>query len=218
VTNSTYTDTVTDYLTVGEAVSDHFATTDVMYDVLGMLESVSDRANYTTTVTDNLTLSDYISSAQSLKTDFTYYLGTESGAIYEYSQDYEYDDSALSGTSVPMPIVSTWWSKAIDFVEDDVENTGRWKTIYRIEFLYREWGTIPVNFSISSDGGATWENSARNIGTSSNGRTEHAHFHFVTTGQFFVFKVEWSSATVGFQFLGFDVIYQEGPEQFEVTP
>jgi hypothetical protein len=215
---TTYTDTLNATVTADGVLTETFLPTDTLTAQILCLDEVLDQANYTSTVSATVTATSAVSSAQTLKTDFTYYIGTAVGAIYEQSLDYQYDDSATSGTSVPAAIVPTWWSKTIDFVDTDAENTGRWKCLYRVEYLYRDFGVIPVTVYVSTDGGATWTSKTKNIGTAGGtGKTEHAHFHFVITGQFFIFKIDWPSATYDFQFLGFDAVYQEMADQWEVS-
>jgi hypothetical protein len=214
VTN--YTDTISDFIDVGVTHTDTLIASDAILDGVWVDDLVLDQANFYSTVSDTIDITDAVGSAQSLKTDFTYYLGTEVGAIYESSQDYQYDDTATSGTSVQAAIVPVWWSKVIDFAEADEENTGKWKGLYRVELIYRDWGSIPVTVHVSHDGGATWESKTKVLGSHTNGRTEHAHFHFYMTGQFFLFKIEWPSSTADFQFLGIDVVYEPTADEFDV--
>ena len=124
---------------------------------------------------------------------------------------------AISGASSPIAIVPSWISKTLDFSVEDPDHTGLWKTLYRVEYLYRDWGVIPVTCSITVDGGATWQTQTKNVGGRNNGGTEHAHFYFVLTGQFFIIQFLWPSSTTDFQFLGFDAVYQENGETFPVN-
>lgn len=214
---SSFTDTITDTVTVSDGQTNTFLPTDTITDTVTAYTDTTDQANYTSTVTDTVTASDSVGSAQTLKTDFTYYIGTEVGAIYEQSLDYQYDDTATSGSTVEGAIVPVWYSKTIDCAENNEENTGKWKTLYRIEYIYRDWGSVPVSIHASNDGGATWTTKTKTIGGSNSGKTEHAHFHFNMTGQFFIFKIEWPSSTADFQFLGMDMIYADAADQWEVA-
>jgi hypothetical protein len=204
-----YIDTYTDDIALTEGYGDVARFTDNQVEALALTEPYTDHAIFTSTATDTLTLADSTGDATSLKTDFSYYWGDSLGGIYSYDLDKTSDAGAA--------IASYWISKTIDFVEQDVENTGNWKCLRRIEYLYRDWGAIPVSISISSNGGTSWETLTKSIGGYSDGRTEHAHFHFIKTGQFFIFKLEWPSATADFQFLGMDLVYSEEGSQFEVT-
>jgi hypothetical protein len=73
---------------------------------------------------------------------------------------------------------------------------------------------VNVAVHVSDDGGATWTTVTKSCGNYNDGRTDGKTFHYIKNGQFFVFKVEWPSSTADFQFLGFDVTYEENGEEF----
>jgi hypothetical protein len=173
-------------------------------------DSVTVVSGFSVTATATATATDLAQSGQSIRTDFAPYWGTEDGYVHKTAPDILSDN----GTS----ITSSWTSKTIDFAEDNVDNTGKWKTIYKFEYLYKEDDTdVPTVFSISSNGGATWATQSKNLGTAGDGRIEHAHFFWNKTGQFFVVKIEWPSTDKAFQFLGFDIVYDDQGDQFEVV-
>ncbi len=162
------------------------------------------------TTTATCTASDAVYTSQTIKTDFAYYWGTADGYVHVTSAAY-LSDNGIS-------INSSWTSKTIDFAENDSENTGRWKTLYRIEYLYKEdYTAVPTIFKVSTDGGTTWTTQSKTWGDSGDGRVEHGHYHWNKTGQFFVVKIEWPSTDKGFQFLGFDMVYEPGADQYEVV-
>jgi hypothetical protein len=205
-----FVDSVSDTVTVTDTVANNVAFTDSCSDSVSLSDDQTNSLGMVETVSDTVTLSDSTGESQTLRTAFDYYWGTSDGYVHRTAKDLLSDNG--------LAITSTWTSKTVDFAEASSENTGKWKTIYQIEHLYKEDDTlVSTTYSISNDGGATWTSKTKYVGTSGDGRTEHAHFHWNKTGQFFVIRVVWSSTDKEFQFLGFDVIYEPGAEQFEVV-
>lgn len=205
-----YTDTVTSTCTASDVASTTHTAVETITDTCTASDVQSNTCTFVNTITDTCTASDLTFSSQTIRTNFAYYWGTADGYVHTTAESYLSDN----GTS----ITSEWTSKTIDFAEADPENTGKWKTIYRIEYIYKEdYTAVPTIFKVSSDGGATWTTQSKTWGTTGDGRIEHGHYHWNKTGQFFVVKIEWPSTDKAFQFLGFDVIYEPGADQWEVV-
>lgn len=199
-----------DSVSVSDGVTDSCSFVDSIDDSVSLSDAVTTVVSFVDSVSDTVTTTDVIADSQSIRMDYDYYWGSTSGYVYRNGEDLLSDASAA--------ITSTWTSKTIDFAEDNSDNTGRWKTVYKMEYVYKEDDTdVPTTISISNDGGVTWTAQTKYIGDYGDGRIEHAHWFWNKTGQFFIVKVVWSSSDKEFQFLGFDMIYDDQGEQFEVS-
>jgi hypothetical protein len=205
-----YADTLTDTVTVTDSATTGQTFVESLSDSVTITDSETESSTMSESLSDTVTITDLCLGGQTIKSDYDYYIGTSDGYVHRTAQDLLSDN----GTS----ITSSWLSKTLDFAEIDAENTGRWKTIYRIEFIYKELDTaVTTIIKISTDGGNTWATQSKSLGTSGDGRIEHSHYHWNKTGQFFEVKVEWASSDKEFQFLGFDVVFDDAGDQYEVV-
>lgn len=211
VTVSRYKDILSETVTLSETITDPATFIEAVSDTITPTVTYTDRVTFVDSIGDTVTIGDSIgtSGTVTIATDTQYLLGDSTGAIYIFDSAYTADNGAT--------ITSEWTSKTWDGAESDPTLTGKWKTIYRIEFLYVDkTADTPLTFSISSDGGSTWQSQSKTVGVG-DGRVEHTHFHFIKSGQFFKFKVQWPSTTKNFQFLGFDIVYEVMADQFETS-
>ena len=155
---------------------------------------------FSNTVTDTITMTTALSSSQTIKTDYAYYLGADSGPVYEYSPDYTGDN--LSS------IVSSWRSKATDFSELNIKFAGIWKTVYRFSVWYVDLSSgLNLTAYVSTDGGTTWSSSSASAGTASNA-TARKDFFFIKSGEFFEFKIESASSDKKFQIIAMQAEFE----------
>ena len=185
-----WADTITDEIITSESVSD-FATA----------EDVSD------TIIDTVYMSDFAVDAIDIITNYAYYVATADGKVYEYSGFYKSD----GGTA----ITAQWESKDTDFAEQDIQDSGKFKTVefIRLHFMDKSAGAR-ISIKVSTDGGASWATETKSIGTGDNkGKTKD--FHFIKTGQIFRFSVQSVSTLDEFQWAGLEVFYTVGGDYFE---
>ena len=186
-----WADSITDEIVTSESVTEY-----------ATAEDVSD------TITDTMYVSDFIVDAKDIITNYTYYLGTAAGGIYEYSGFYKSD----AGTA----ITAQWESKDTDFADQSIENSDKFKTVefVRLHYIDKSAGAL-IDVRVSTDGGASWTTKTKNIGTGDNkGKTKD--FYFVKTGQIFRFAVRSVSTSDEFQWAGLEVFYNVGGDFFEV--
>jgi len=186
-----WADTPVDEIKVSESVTDY-----------ATAEDVSD------TITDTMYVSDFIVDATDILTNYTYYVATADGKVYEYSGYYKSD----GGTA----ITAQWESKDTDFADQSIENSDKFKTVefVRLHFMDKSAGAL-IDVRVSTDGGASWTTKTKNIGTGNNkGKTKD--FHFVITGQIFRFAIRSVSTSDDFQWVGMEIFYSVGGDYFEV--
>jgi hypothetical protein len=164
---------------------------------------------YTDTVTGTVYISGAVLDAQSLKTDYAYYVGDSNGKIYQYSAAYTGD----AGANIP----ARWESKDTDFADQNIEWADKFKTIEKIRLHYIDkTSDATVSLLISTDGGANWVSKTRSIGTG-DGKGKTADFFLIKTGQIFRFAIVNASASDEFQFVGLEVFYSVGGDYFEIS-
>lgn len=141
------------------------------------------------------------------------YFGDSDGKLYAFLESEEGDNARSIG--------AYWRSKRLDFTDQFPQYNNTWKTIDKVQLIYLDKITsTPVTIYISNDGGVTWTSRTRTLGTG-NGKTKTADFFFmdkeVITGKYFNFKIECSSATKTFEWLGLEVTFIPRGEYFEVS-
>lgn len=149
---------------------------------------------------DGITLADVGGSGRqtvfdsvSVKDDFKYYLASSEGKIFTYSGDYLSDDGSV--------ILSRWRSKTLDFADQIPDCAGRFSELTGVRLVYKDLTTdTDVTISASTDGGATWDHQTKTLGTGS-GRVLSDNFHFIKTGEFFIFAIEHASTDKEFMWL-----------------
>lgn len=205
-----YSDSVSDSVTVSESVTTAVAFTNAVSETVTATDSFTAVFNFVISTSDTVTVSDSVASAQSIRTDCAYYWGTSDGYVHTTSEALLSDN----GTA----ITSSWTSKTLDFAEDSSDNTGRWKTIYKIEYVFKEDdSTVLTSIGVSNDGGDTWTTIDKYLGTNGDGRMGSADYFWNKTGEFFVVKITWTSADKEFQFLGMDVVYDVQGDSWSVV-
>lgn len=187
-------------------------------DTAAFSDSYSDIANetgpyaYSDTFEDTLTFLDSYLGMQNLASDYAYYLGTSTGDVYTYSEDYYGDNGAT--------VTSTYYTKMLDFADLYPQYSEHWKTIHKVRLIYIDNGAHSVTVKVSNDGGTTWSSSTRTVGTSSNVLHE-ADFFFTTqshiTDVHINFALEHTSSDATFQWLGMEIIADVGAEWFEIS-
>jgi len=123
-----------------------------------------------------------------------YYLGDNNGKMYVYSASYKGD----AGQN----ITTQWVSKRMDFLDQMPELLGKRITVYSVNLIYIDLGNLNITVSVSTDGGVSWIDKTKSIGTgSADGKTRSERFHFTESGQFFNFKVSHTGTSSIFQWL-----------------
>lgn len=205
-----YSDSVSDSVTVSESVTTAVAFTNAVSETVTATDSFTAVFNFVISTSDTVTVSDSVASAQSIRTDYAYYWGTSDGYVHTTGEALLSDN----GTA----ITSSWTSKTLDFAEDSSDNTGKWKTIYKIEYVFKEDdSTVLTSIGVSNDGGDTWTTIDKYLGTNGDGRMGSADYFWNKTGEFFVVKITWTSADKEFQFLGMDVVYDVQGDSWSVV-
>ncbi|KKN10426.1 hypothetical protein LCGC14_1036700 [marine sediment metagenome] len=129
----------------------------------------------------------------SIKDDFKYYLASSEGKIFTYSGDYLSDDGSV--------ILSRWRSKTLDFSDQIPQCLDRMKEVTGVKLIYKDMTTSTnVTVYVSSDGGATWEHETKSLGTGT-GEILSATYHFIKTGEYFIFAIEHASTDKEFMWL-----------------
>ncbi len=202
-------DDVTEALTATEATPDEaIAVGASIYESVGITETVTDSAAIPDTVSETISVTDTQQSAQTIRTDFAYYWGSTDGNVYVTSDTYKSDN----GTSIQ----STWKSKVTDFSDISPEFTNKWKTIYYVKLTYIDKeASTPVWFYYSTDE-STWTSINKTLG-SGDDTVKDTYFHFIKTGMYFQFRVEWPSANKTFQFLGIEAFWLPSSEAFVIA-
>ena len=136
------------------------------------------------------------------------YLGSDTGKVYTYDADYESDDGEN--------ITAIYVTKVMDFADQLPQYIDKDKTIYKVKLIYKDLeADTAIKVYLSNDGGETWSSSTKTIGTGDGG-TKHQDYDFISTGQFFQFKVENISADKIFCYLGLYIFFTPGGEYLEV--
>ncbi len=149
---------------------------------------------------DGITLADVGGSGRqvvydsvSIKDDFKYYLASSEGKIFTYSGDYLSDDGSV--------ILSRWRSKTLDFSDQLPQCLDRMKEVTGVKLIYKDITTSTnVTVYVSSDGGTTWEHETKSLGTGT-GEILSATYHFIKTGEYFIFAIEHASTDKEFMWL-----------------
>ena len=207
VTNTRWSETLTDTVNLSDSQTNTMAMSETLTDTINVSDSVATVCVFTVVLSDTINVGDSAMSGASIKTDFEYYWGTETGLV-NLTNDSKLSDSGES-------ISAYWTSKAIDCAEMDPNYTGRWKALYKVRYLGRDiTAETPVVIKVSNDGGATWTTKEKYVGNDGDGRTVSKDFHYIETGQFFTVKIEWASTDKDFQFLGLMMDFDDNGEQF----
>ena len=183
---------------------------DTVIDTVSITPSATGIANYTQTVTDTVNITPLIYDAQTIKVDYEYYLGTDTGTTHIFSDTYKGD----AGVIIPCQYVT----KNTDFSDQDQLANDRWKTVYAVKLFYEDvYASTDIVVAISTDGGITWPVSkSQTLGTGDEKRKDFTYY-FICTGQFFMFRVSSGSASTTFKLLGLEIEYQDAGEHFTIA-
>jgi hypothetical protein len=161
---------------------------------------------YEITETDTVNVSDGYELSVMGAQGSMYYLTASDGNIYPYSDDYTSDNDAT--------INAYWESRRIDFSDMFPQYAHTWKTIDRVILTYVDKAQANISVSLSRDGGTTWTDNYRVIGSGTN-QVKEATYHYVgQTGRFFSFKIRNSSTTETFQWVRLTVYFEPHGEFF----
>jgi hypothetical protein len=205
-----FLDEGTDTIELDESTADQDETGDVASDTITLDESTSGIGAASDSTADTIVLMDDAGDifTLTLETDYGYYLGDFSGKVYYESDEYGSDN----GTAIN----AYWLSKETDFSDIDEDAISNFKTVYKARLFYVDHTAgQTVTVSVSNDGGTTWTEVGRNIGTG-DGTTKSADFFFIKTGDTFQFRVEHDNTEGKFQWLNLEVFYSVGGQYFEI--
>ncbi len=199
---------IIDALTLTDAVTAGAIYPVTISDSLSLTEALTIMTTYTATIADVLTLSDSLLTAQSLRTDHSYYLASSTGNIYTFGE------TQLSDAG--MAVSSFWKSKRIDFADQHPDIIDKWKTLYKITVHYEDLSASTlIVLHVSTDGGANWTTSGKSVGTGA-GTIKEKDFFFIKTGRMFNFKVESASTANYCKVIALEAEFDVGGEHFEV--
>ena len=191
-TSNTDTCTVSDTHTVAVAFVQSQTETCTPVDSYSAEHSAGEPGLYEVEETDTVTCTDSYEISVISGQDYMYYLGSSAGEVYPYSGSYYGDDAA--------DITSYWISKRTDFSDQHPQLRGQLVTVKGITLTYVDLDTAVVTLGVSTDGGATWKDVHKSIGTG-NGKVKDAIYDFWKTGRFFSFRIKHTSHEKDFQWV-----------------
>jgi hypothetical protein len=185
-------DTISDTATATDSLTGLQTYKDTINDTVGVATFPEGETTWNSTITDTVGVTDSITSSQSLKTNFEYYLGMYDGTVHATRQSYLSDNTTS--------ITSIW-----ETIETDLGMPNRFKTVHRSNLKYVDKSaSMLVSVSVSIDGGQTWTPAQKTVGTGDE-KTSSKWFYYNMTGEYFKFKVELASADKEFQIIALDV-------------
>jgi hypothetical protein len=194
--------TMTDEVTYSESYVG-----DMITDVITMTEAI--QITSSDTVADSVTMTDTVRDGTTLKTNYSHYLADDTGNVYIYDPTY--------GSYDGLPIQSYLKIKKTDFSDLYPQAGGKFNTTYRAKLTYADKGTHFVTFYYSTDGEATWTGVGQTIGTAAaTGKASVAYFDFISTAEFFNYKIESSTTTGTFQWIGLEIEFVIGGDTFVI--
>jgi len=207
VSATIHTSTVTGTINISSSAGHVVAYKTTSTGIINLSSSTSHAVAFKQTVTGTINLTASTSGAKTLKTDYAYYFGTTNGTTHIYSDTYKGDAGVV--------ISCKYETKDTDFAEQDQPSNDKWKTIYAVKLFYEDKSaSAEISLSVSPDSGVTWPVSQTQIlGTGSDTRKDTT-FYFITSGQFFRFKVSSGSASTTFKLLGMEIEYQDSGEHW----
>jgi len=205
-----FDDSGSETIELSESTDDEHIYGDTATETVELSEAISEVATISDTHTETVLVTDDMGDVASisLKVDYGYYLGDFSGKIYYEHEDYGSDD----GTSIS----AYFLSKETDFADIDGQALDRYKTIYKVRLFYVDiFAGQSVTVSVSTDGGNTWINRSRYLGTG-DGTVKSADFFFIKTSDVFQFKVAHDD-TGKFQWINMEVFYTINGDYYELS-
>lgn len=182
---------------------------DDIVNVVNVSNTVTHALVLAQTFTNTVNVTSVLGGTSTMRTDYGYYFGDETGKVYLFDPAYLADNSTA--------FTSTWTSRRMDF-EDQFPGMGsKWKIIYGVRIKYKDlYNDTPLILSISADGGVTWTDNSRSVGSGATTEKD-AEFHFLPlAGQMFIFRIASTSTTTAFQLLGMDIAFDVAGESFEI--
>ena len=193
---------------MADSLDDVAQTGDIFLDTFSISDILDETGVYSDTFTEAFSLSDYLLDSESIRTNYAYYLGSSTGDVYEYAEDYK----GYAGDAIE----SRWESKEIDFSDQLPRLHGFFKTIYGARLYYVDLDAdTQVGIGYSTDGGATWTMETKTIGTGS-GVFGTVDFHFMVTTYNLRIAIVHSSADKRFQWTGCKLMVASAGEFFEL--
>lgn len=199
--------TMTDILTQNAA----FNTGEVFTETLTMTDTLTSSCGFSDTFTETITMTDTLLEVMVLSWAFGTYLGTESGNIYEYGEDYVADDSTA--------VNCMYQTKELDFGDQYPELSLMRKITDRVRVTYKDkYSSTPIIVSVSNDG-VNWTAIAKSCGTGADTiKTQDFWFRgkAYTTGRLLRYKVEWGSATTTTEIMKVEIVIQPAGSDYIV--
>lgn len=200
---------VTDTLTLTDTISVYKLAVVSVADVLTLTDTTTASSVFNVTISDTLTLSDVVYVAQTIRTNYGYYLAGQPGTTYHHDASYLSDNTT--------PISCEWRSKRIDFADQDPEALGKWKTLFRVRVHYEDLAAnTTLALRVSVDGGTTWTTQSATMGTGDLAIKEK-DFFFIVTGRMFNFSLISASASNASKVIALEAEYEVGGEYFAVS-
>ncbi len=186
-------DTKSETVTGAATGDDDIGYADTKTETLTLTPSGGEVIDASDTATETISVSDDASGAavSPLQTTFRYYFGDFGGKMYVELEDLYHDDDTA--------IDCQWQSKDLDFGDMFPEMNDRNKTIRKIRLYYVDKTSgATATVGVSADGGTTWTDRSKSVGTG-DGTTKETEFFYMVTGNVFRFRVRNNSTTDQFQ-------------------
>lgn len=204
---------------------------------LGVYRKVSGGAYSALTSTLAGTATTYADATCTAGTEYTYRLRAIRGASYgDYSIPVNKTITAISTTAVSRhhayfalgnklcvssetpqnTFTSQWTSKTLDFGDQDPQAVNKFKSVDKVQLEFIDlYANTPVTIGLSVDGGVSFSEVTRNIGTG-DGTNKKAIYNFVpVTGQYFIVRTKHSDNDTKFAWTAIDLYYQIRSAVFE---
>jgi len=198
-----------DSVTTSDVVSEQFesATESNVSEIVTVADSVTDTENYFEPVSDTVTVSDSVQDAILERLNLARFIGSNNGKLFLYSLETHSDN----GNTIP-----AWWeSKDNDFDDQYPQFIGKYKYLHTVKLRYIDLGEHSVTVSISTNGGTTWVDNIKTIGTGS-GAPKEKTFNFWLHGRTFMVRVAHASADKDFQWVDLELEFDPAGDYFEV--
>ena len=182
-----------------------------VFDVLFLSGSSTDvkaSTAVTDTVTKTISFDGYSAEAQSIKTNYAYYLADALGVVHLYSGDYNGD----AGVAIPC----YWQSKQTNFTDQYKELESQQKNVHFVRLYYVDTDDdVPTSIKLSTDGGVTWAGSVTKDIGDGYGKNKSADFYFeggAVSGQFFMVRIISATSDAQFQLTALALYFEPGGE------
>lgn len=204
-----------DGITMSEVVYSLLSASVTVTDGFSMSEATEvevdspDPQEYEVTETDTITMSDDYEITHITGQNWTFYLGSDAGAICHYDESYKGDAGA--------DISAYFQSKAFDFADQYPQFIDTVKTVESVYLDYLDKQECHVVMEISTDNGTTWTLASKTLGNGAN-IVKMTRFDFPNvTGRFFLIKLSNTSSDRTFQWLKMQVVFAPHTDWFDVS-